>query len=104
MKKTQNTIQRIRNNKRRPAKAGKQSIFYDYLFCRDCGVKLYYYTANIFTADKDFYRCSNYKNNSTNSCTSHNIKDIALRQIVLEQLHQVVSYIHNFEWIFIKKS
>ena len=95
--------QRIRNNKRRPTKTGKQSIFSGHLFCKDCGAKLYYCTANNFTADKDFYRCSNYKNNSTNVCTSHNIRDIALRQIVLEQVQQVVSYIHNFEWLFIKE-
>ena len=100
---TWNTVQRIRNNKRRPTKTGKQSIFSGHLFCKDCGAKLYYCTANNFTADKDFYRCSNYKNNSTNACTSHNIRDIALRQIVLEQVQQVVSYIHNFEWLFIKE-
>ena len=32
-----------------------------------------------------------------------NVRDIALRQIVLEQVQQVVSYIHNFEWLFIKE-
>ena len=100
---TWNTVQRIRNNKRRPSKTGKQSIFSGHLFCKDCGAKLYYCTANNFTADKDFYRCSNYKNNSTNACTSHNIRDIVLREIVLEQVQQVISYIHNFEWLFIKE-
>lgn len=100
---TWNTVQRIRNNKRRPTKTGKQSIFSGHLFCKDCGAKLYYCTANNFTADKDFYRCSNYKNNSTNACTSHNIRDIVLREIVLEQVQQVISYIHNFEWLFIKE-
>ena len=100
---TWNTVQRIKNNKRRSTKTGKQSIFSGHLFCKDCGAKLYYCTANNFTADKDFYRCSNYKNNSTNVCTSHNIKDIALREIVLEQVQQVISYIHNFEWLFIKE-
>lgn len=34
---------------------------------------------------------------------NNNIKDIALRKIVLEQVQQVVSYIHNFEWLFIKE-
>ena len=101
---TWNTVQRIRNNKRRLTKTGKQSIFSGHLFCKDCGAKLYYCTANNFTTDKDFYRCSNYKNNSTNACTSHNIRDIVLKEIVLEQVQQVVSYIHNFEWLFIKKN
>lgn len=99
---TWNTVQRIRNNKQRPTKTGKQNIFSSYLFCKDCGTKLYYCTANNFTADKDFYRCSNYRNDSTNACTGHNIKDIALRQIILDQVQQIISYIHNFEWLLIK--
>ena len=36
---TWNTVQRIRNNKRRPTKTGKQSIFSGHLFCKDCGAK-----------------------------------------------------------------
>ena len=36
---TWNTVQRIRNNKRRPTKTGKQSIFSGHLFCKDCGTK-----------------------------------------------------------------
>ena len=100
---TWNTVQRLRNNKRRPTKTGKTSIFSGHLFCKDCGAKLYYCTTNNFTPDKDFYRCSNYKNNSTHSCTSHNIKDIALRELVLDNIKQVISYISSYEDLFIKE-
>ena len=100
---TWNTVQRLRSNKRRPTKTGKTSIFSGHLFCRDCGAKLYYCTTNNFTPDKDFYRCSNYKNNSTHSCTSHNIKDIALRELVLNNIKQVISYISSYEDLFIKE-
>lgn len=65
--------------------------------------KAYYCTANNFTADKDFYRCSNYKNNSTNACTSHNIRDILLKELVLQQVRHVVSYVQKFEWLFIQE-
>ena len=99
---TWNTVQRIRQNKRRPTKTGKQSIFAGHLFCKDCGAKLYYCTSNKFTPDKDFYRCSNYKNNSTKSCTSHNIKDYALRELVLDNIKKAVSYISSFEDLFIQ--
>ena len=99
---TWNTVQRIRQNKRRPTKTGKQSIFAGHLFCKDCGAKLYYCTSNKFTPNKDFYRCSNYKNNSTKSCTSHNIKDYALRELVLDNIKKAVSYISSFEDLFIQ--
>lgn len=99
---TWNTVQRIRKNKRRPTKTGKQSIFAGHLFCKDCGAKLYYCTSNKFTPNKDFYRCSNYKNNSTKSCTSHNIKDYALRELVLDNIKKAVSYISFFEDLFIQ--
>ena len=100
---TWNTVQRIRSNKRRTTKTGKVSIFSGHLFCKDCGAKLYYCTANNFTLDKDFYRCSNYKNNSTKSCTSHNIKDIVLRELLLANIKQVISYISSYEDLFIKE-
>ena len=99
---TWNTVQRIRQNKRRPTKTGKQSIFAGHLFCKDCGAKLYYCTSNKFTPDKDFYRCSNYKNNSTKSCTSHNIKDYVLRDLVLDNIKKAISYISSFEDLFIQ--
>ena len=96
-KETWNTVQQIRKNKRRPTKSGKQSIFSGHLFCKDCGSKLYYCTAYNFTPNKDFYRCSKYKNHSAKSCTSHNIKDYALRELVLDNVKKVVSYILSFE-------
>ena len=100
---TWNTAQRLRDNKQRPTRTGKISIFSGHLFCRDCGAKLYYCTANNFTPDKDFYRCSNYKNNSTKSCTSHNIKDYILKELVLDNIKQVISYISSYEDLFIKE-
>ncbi len=100
---TWNIVQRLRSNKRRPTKTGKTSIFSGHLFCKDCGAKLYYCTTNKFTPNKDFYRCSNYKNNSTHSCTSHNIKDIVLRELVLANIKQVISYISSYEDLFIKE-
>ena len=100
---TWNTAQRLRDNKQRPTRTGKISIFSGHLFCKDCGAKLYYCTANNFTPDKDFYRCSNYKNNSTKSCTSHNIKDYVLKELVLDNIKQVISYISSYEYLFIKE-
>ncbi len=98
---TFNLVQKIRNSRRRNQKTGKQSIFSGHLFCNECGSKLYYCTSQYFTPDKDFYRCSNYKNNSTHSCTAHNIKDKVLRDLILENLQNTLNYVKKFEYLFV---
>lgn len=100
---TWNIVQNLRKNKRRPIRTGKQSLFSGLLFCKDCGSKLYYCSCNNNSKNKDFYRCSKYKNNSTKSCTSHNITDNALRILVLESLQKVFSYVQCFEDLFVKQ-
>ena len=42
------------------------------------------------------------QNNSTKSCTSHNIKDYVLRDLVLDNIQKAVSYISSFEDLFIQ--
>ena len=100
---TWNTVQKIRQNKRRQTKSGKISIFSGHLFCKECGAKLYFCTEKRFKTNNDYYRCSNYKNNSTKICTSHYIKDIVIRQIVYENIKQIISYISSFEDFFVQE-
>ena len=100
---TWNTVQRIRENRQRPTKIGKINIFSGHLFCKDCGSKLYYCTSRSYTENKHFYRCSKYKNTSSKSCTSHTIREHILKELVLENIEQVLSYIRSYEDLFIKQ-
>ena len=100
---TWNTVQRIRENRQRPTKIGKINIFSGHLFCKDCGSKLYYCTSRSYTENKHFYRCSKYKNTSSKSCTSHTIREHILKELVLENIKQVLSYICSYEDLFIKQ-
>lgn len=101
--KTWNTVQRIRENRQRPTKIGKVNIFSGHLFCKDCGSKLYYCTSRSYTENRHFYRCSKYKNTSSKSCTSHTIREHILKELVLENIKQVLSYIRSYEDLFIKQ-
>lgn len=101
--KTWNTVQRIRENRQRPTKIGKINIFSGHLFCKDCGSKLYYCTSRSYTENRHFYRCSKYKNTSSKSCTSHTIREHILKELVLENIKQVLSYIRSYEDLFIKQ-
>ena len=52
--------------------------------------------------NKDHYRCSSYKHD-TSLCTSHYISDKILQVIVLENIQRVISYIKSYEDLFIQE-
>ena len=87
-------------NKRRPTNSGITSMFSGLLYCADCGAKLSLATANRYT----HFRCSQYKRTSrTQNCTQHYIREDALNQLVLKQLQHFLSYLQQFERVFIRQ-
>ena len=99
---TWNIAKQLRNNRKKPTRSGKKSIFSGLLFCYDCGKKLYFQSPVTDLNAKDHYRCSSYKKNIS-LCTSHWITDEVLQVLVLENIQKVVSYMKNFEDLFIKE-
>lgn len=99
---TWNIAKQLRNNRKKRAKSGKKSIFSGLLFCYDCGKKMYFQSPVVDLNNKDHYRCSSYKHD-TSSCTSHYISDDALQSIVLENIQRVISYMKDYEDLFIQE-
>ena len=99
---TWNIAKQLRNNRPKRAKSGKKSIFSGLLFCNDCGKKMYFQSPVVDLKAKDHYRCSSYKHD-TSACTSHYISDEALQIIVLENIQRVVSYMKDYEDLFIQE-
>ena len=99
---TWNIAKQLRNNRKKRAKSGKKSIFSGLLFCNDCGKKMYFQSPVVDLKAKDHYRCSSYKHD-TSACTSHYISDEALQIIVLENIQKVISYMKDYEDLFIKE-
>ena len=99
---TWNIAQQLRNNRKKPTRTGRKSIFSGLLFCYDCGKKLYFQSPENNLKSKEHYRCSSYKKN-TSLCTSHWITDEVLQSLVLENIQKVVSYMKNYEDLFIKE-
>lgn len=99
---TWNIAKQLRNNRKKPTRSGKKSIFSGLLFCNNCGMKMYFQSPVTDLKAKDHYRCSSYKHDSS-ACTSHYITDEALQVIVLENIQRVISYIKSYEDLFIKE-
>ena len=99
---TWNIAQQLRNNRKKPTRSGKKSIFSGLLFCYDCGKKMYFRSPVTDLKSKEHYRCSSYKY-YTDSCTSHYITDEVLQDIVLENVQKVISYMKDYEDLFVQE-
>ena len=97
---TFNRVQELRNSRRRNSATGRTSLFSGLTYCADCGSKLYFCASKSIPEDKEFFRCSAYKDN-TGSCTIHFIRKVVLEEIVLETIQKVAEYISQFEPVFL---
>lgn len=93
-------VQELRKNRRRNTATGRESIFSGLVYCADCGSKLYFCASKSITEKQEFYRCAAYKEN-TGTCSIHYIRDIVLRQLVLETIQQVAEFVQGFEPVFV---
>jgi DNA invertase Pin-like site-specific DNA recombinase len=83
-------VQVLRQNKRRPQKSGRTSIFSGLLFCADCNSKLYFCTCQRFKDTQNFYVCSKYRK-GLGECTGHYIRETTVYNLVLEHVRCVLS-------------
>lgn len=94
-------VQELRQNKRRPTKTGKHSMFSGLVYCADCGSKLHYRTQVGYEERQNHFRCANYKSN-TGTCSAHFIREVVLHDLVLEHLRQTVQYVRDNEAAFVR--
>ena len=97
---TFNRVAELRKSRRRNTATGKTSIFAGLLYCADCGSKLYFAAAKSIKEQQEFYRCSQYKENR-GSCTIHYIRDVVLKEMVLETIQKVAKYVTEYEPVFL---
>ncbi len=93
-------VAELRKNRRRNTATGRTSIFAGLLYCADCGSKLYFAAAKSIKEHQEFYRCSQYKENR-GSCTVHYIRDVVLKEMVLEAIQKVAKYVAEYESVFL---
>ena len=95
------TVQKIREGKRRPTATGKISLLSGKVFCADCESKLHYCTTNGFEAKQDFLTCANYRSNM-GSCSAHYSRNVTLCNMVFKHIKKMLVYVQQFEEAFVR--
>lgn len=93
-------VQKLRENRRRPTSSGKTSIFSGLVYCADCGQKLVFCAHKNQRKNGEYFRCSSYKANS-GICSIHYIREIILKQIVLEAISNLSDFVSCYQSVFL---
>ena len=97
---TFNRAQELRDSRRRNTATGRESLFSGLLYCADCKSKLYFCAAKSIKPEQEFHRCSAYKENR-GSCSIHFIREVVLREAILELVKRVALFIQQYEAVFL---
>ena len=87
---TYETVQRIRQAKRRPTRMGEMSVFSGLVCCADCGKKMYLCRCSK-SKQKDYFNCSTYRKKTKHLCTSHQITVEAVEHLVFTDLQRILA-------------
>ena len=83
-------VQKRYEGRKKSDKFGETDKFAGYLYCAECGSKLYLHRARTLDPAKNNYMCGGYQSRVTD-CTSHYIREKVLDAIVLRYLNSVVA-------------
>lgn len=95
------TVQRIRDGKRKVSRLGDMGILSGMMFCADCGNKLYQVRGKGWEHDKEYFVCATYRK-IKGGCSSHQIRNVVVEQLLLQDLQRVTSFAREHEDEFLQ--
>lgn len=90
-KKTFDLVQKHFAGRKRPDKQGEMDKYAGYLFCGDCGKRLYLHRGKTIKPENNAFQCGGFQRRTTD-CTAHYIRENVLDQIVLHNLKTVTAF------------
>ena len=85
-------VQRVRKNKRRLTKMEEQNKYSGLVFCADCGSNMVLHRAHTMSASYNHFTCRTYKKDGAEVCSAHYIREVALKEIVLETIRRATEF------------
>lgn len=98
---TFNTVQRIRDGRRKVSRLGEMGILSGMMFCADCGNKLYQVRGKGWEHDKEYFVCATYRK-VKGGCSSHQIRNVVVEQLLLQDLQRVTAFAREHEDEFLQ--
>ena len=90
---TWDIARKVRESKRRRTNMGDVDKYSGLLYCADCGSKLYFVRGTTIKREAYNFICSRYRKHMGHElCTPHTIREMALDEIVLEEIRSVTYY------------
>lgn len=96
------TVQRIRNGRRKRTPLGEMPILSGMVYCADCGAKLYQVRSKNWNHDKEYMVCATYRKRGKHNCTSHQIRNIDIEKALLYMIQKVTSFAKDYQNEFVK--
>jgi len=96
------TVQRIRNGRRKRTPLGEMPILSGMVYCADCGAKLYQVRSKDWNHDKEYMMCATYRKRGKHNCTSHQIRNIDIEKALLYMIQQVTSFARDYQDEFVE--
>lgn len=93
-------VQRIRDGRRRFTPMGETPMLSGMVFCADCGKKLYQVRGRKLP-QKEYMVCSTYRK-IKGGCSSHQIRNEVIEQLLLEGIQNVTAYAREHEDEFVE--
>ena len=82
-------VQKHYEGRKRPDIQGNTDKYAGYLYCADCGMKLYLHRGKHIKPDHNFYECGGYQTKGGGYCSIHHIKAMELDEVVLAELKKI---------------
>ena len=90
---TWDAVQKVREGKRRRNNMGELDKYNGLLYCSDCGSKLYFVRGKSIKPSDYNFICSRYRKHiGEQLCTAHRIREVALDEIILEEIRRITYY------------
>ena len=90
-RKTFELVQKHFAGRKRPDKQGEMDKYAGYLFCGECGSRLYLHRGKTIKPENNNFQCGGLQRRTTD-CTAHYIRENVLDQIVLHNLKTVTAF------------
>ncbi len=85
-------VQKHFEGRKRPDQQGEMDKYAGYLFCGECGQKLYLHRCKSLAPEKNFFQCGGYQAKGGTHCSAHYIREQVLDEIVLGRVQKMTAF------------